>query len=138
MNKLFTAVLVSAFAVLAATAELVVVAEGAMYAGATNTVFADVAVALTAPVYYDSSAFYATGTNDVVLTLAAYDSGHARHMVSNATLTAGSGVGYVADGRTNAIGRIAMKGLTLSATKSAGATNGAPTSVFYRVYGDTE
>jgi hypothetical protein len=138
MNKLVTAFLVFIVAVVSSTAELVVVAEGSLYAGASNTAFAVENLQLAEPAYFDSASFWVTGTNTTTVSLAGYDSGLAKALLTSQSIAGGAGYNLVATGRTNDMLRVALSSLRLTVTKVAGPTNGAPTSVFYRVYGDTE
>jgi hypothetical protein len=138
MNKLITASLVSLASVLCASADLVVVAEGALYAGATNEAVGVESMQLAAPAYFDSVSFWVTGTNAATVALSGYDAGLEKALVPATEIAGGAGLNVVSGGRTNDMLRVALSSLRLTATKVAGPTNGAPTSVFYRVYGDTE
>ncbi|NLD84848.1 MAG: hypothetical protein GX636_02880 [Actinomycetales bacterium] len=138
MNKLITAFLVLIAAVVSSTAGLVVVANGSLYAGATNEAVGVESMQLAAPAYFDSVSFWVTGTNAATVALSGYDAGLEKALVPATEIAGGTGLNVVAPGRTNDMLRVALSSLRLTVTKVAGPTNGAPTSVFYRVYGDTE
>lgn len=138
LSKMFLVCLLATLFVSSASARLVVAAEGTLIAGATNTAFATKTVVLAEPVYYLSAEFYNTGTNETIAVLSKLDGAG---LTTLATVTNAANAGAVSPSylSTNVVANpYPLRAISLAATKTAGATNGTSSVLFYRVYGDTE
>lgn len=134
MRNILVAAILAAASV--ASAELAILAQGSAYAGSTNTSFVVADIALSSPARVESAVFYNDGTNVATVSLSRVDAGNVAALVAEQEVAVNAGYEYVAVGATNsAVWLPPASTLRIAATKTAGATNGAPSSLFYRVYG---